>query len=147
MRSLACVLITCVTVGPIMSAGQAQSPTFRAAAEGVIVEVSVQSGSRPVTNLQMADFEVFDKGVPQTVVEMTYGKLPIDVTVALVVSFCVSGTVLGRLLAAAWWVRVCSTLMVCSLLAGILDSRRGLLRINSDRHAGCRECPQGVSRP
>ena len=97
MRSLACVLITCLTVGPVMSAGQAQSPTFRAAAEGVIVEVSVQSGSRPVTNLQMADFEVFDKGVPQTVVEMTYGKLPIDVTVALDVSFSVSGTMLDRL--------------------------------------------------
>lgn len=97
MRSLACVLVACLTVGPVMSARQAQSATFRAAAEGVIVEVSVQAGSRPVTNLQMADFEVFDKGVPQTLVDMTYGKLPIDVTVALDVSFSVSGTMLDRL--------------------------------------------------
>jgi VWFA-related protein len=97
MRTVACVLLACLTFGPGMMADQAQSPTFRAAAAGVLVEVSVQSNSRPVTNLQIADFEVFDRGVPQTVFDMTYGKLPIDVTVALDVSYSVSGTMLDRL--------------------------------------------------
>ncbi len=97
MRKVTCVLLACLTFASIMMADQAQSPTFRAAAAGVLVEVSVQSNSRPVTNLQIADFEVFDKGVPQTVVNMTYGKLPIDITVALDVSFSVSGTMLDRL--------------------------------------------------
>jgi VWFA-related protein len=81
----------------LLVAAQVQSPTFRAAAEGVSVEVSVQAGTRPVTNLQIADFELFDKGVPQTIVDLTYGKLPIDVTVALDVSFSVTGTMLDRL--------------------------------------------------
>lgn len=78
-------------------AAQAQSPTFRAAAEGVSVEVSVQSGGRPVTNLEIADFSLFDDGVPQSIVGVSYGKLPIDVTIALDVSFSVSGTMLDRL--------------------------------------------------
>lgn len=97
MRSVASVLLACLVLGPPMMAGQTQSPTFRAAAAGVLVEVSVQSGNRPATNLQVSDFEVFDRGVLQTIVDMTYGKLPIDVTVALDVSFSVSGTMLDRL--------------------------------------------------
>jgi VWFA-related protein len=81
----------------LLVAAQVQTPTFRVAADGVSVEVSVQAGTRPVTNLQMTDFELFDKGVPQTIVDLTYGKLPIDVTVALDVSFSVTGTMLDRL--------------------------------------------------
>lgn len=97
MKGMACVIIVCLAATTAFTAPQVQSPTFRAAAEGVSVEVSVQSGNRPVTNLQMTDFEVFDKGIPQTVVDMTYGKLPIDVTIALDVSFSVTGTMLDRL--------------------------------------------------
>lgn len=76
---------------------QSQVPTFRAAADAVMVEVSVQAGNRPVTNLQIGDFTLLDTGVPQTIVDMTYGKLPIDVTVALDISFSVSGAMLERL--------------------------------------------------
>lgn len=97
MRIVASVLVVCLTVPATFTSAQTQSPTFRAAAEGVSVEVSVQAGTRPVTNLQISDFEIFDKGVPQTVVDMTYGKLPIDVTIALDVSFSVTGTMLDRL--------------------------------------------------
>lgn len=97
MRAIVCVLIACMTAVGTFPVAQTQAPTFRAAAEGVSVEVSVQAGTRLVTNLQVGDFEVFDKGVPQTVVDMTYGKLPIDVTIALDVSFSVTGTMLDRL--------------------------------------------------
>lgn len=76
---------------------QSQAPTFRAAADAVMVEVSVQAGNRPVTDLQIPDFTLLDKGVPQTIVDMTYGKLPIDVTVALDISFSVSGAMFERL--------------------------------------------------
>lgn len=50
-----------------------------------------------MTNLQIGDFTLLDNGVPQTIVDMTYGKLPIDVTVALDISFSVSGSMLERL--------------------------------------------------
>ena len=42
-------------------------------------------------------FEVFDNGVLQQVDDVSYGKLPIDVTVALDVSHSVSGNLLDRL--------------------------------------------------
>jgi VWFA-related protein len=77
--------------------GQAQTPTFRAVASGVTVDVSVQMGSRPVTNLQIGDFELQDNGVPQAIADLTYGKLPIDITVALDISYSVRGTMLERL--------------------------------------------------
>ncbi|GMV23227.1 MAG: hypothetical protein AMXMBFR57_31760 [Acidimicrobiia bacterium] len=76
---------------------QAQAPTFRAAAEGVTVEVSVQAGNRPVTGLRLSDFTLHDNGVPQTIVDLTYATVPIDVTVVLDISFSVSGALLDRL--------------------------------------------------
>lgn len=97
MRLCALVIIVCLASVTTFTAPQVQLPTFRAAAEGVSVEVSVQSGTRPVTELPITDFEVFDKGIQQTIVDMTYGKLPIDVTIALDVSFSVTGTMLDRL--------------------------------------------------
>ena len=80
-----------------MPDAQAQAPTFRAAAEGVTVEVSVQAGNRPVTGLRLSDFTLHDNGVPQTIVDLTYATLPIDVTVVLDISFSVSGALLDRL--------------------------------------------------
>lgn len=97
MSRMCVLIIASLVLNGAIAGAQSQSPTFRAAAEGVSVEVSVQAGARPVTDLQIADFEVFDKGVPQTVIDMTYGKLPIDVTIALDVSFSVNGTMLDRL--------------------------------------------------
>ena len=75
-----------------------QAPAFRSGTSGVVVDVSVRDRSRrPMTNLQPADFEVLDNGVAQTVDSVSYGKLPIDVTVALDVSYSVSGTLLDQL--------------------------------------------------
>jgi VWFA-related protein len=76
---------------------QDQRPTFRATTDVVTVDVSVRQGTRVVNGLKAADFEVFDNDVPQQVVDVSFGKLPIDVTVALDVSFSVTGTLLDQL--------------------------------------------------
>lgn len=72
--------------------------TFRSAATAVAVDVTVRdSRRRPITGLTAADFQVFDNGVLQQVAQVSYGRLPIDVTVALDVSFSVTGRLLDRL--------------------------------------------------
>ena len=79
-------------------AAQEQLPTFRAMANAVAVDVTVRDGKRKsVVGLRPGDFEVYDNGVRQEVAEISYGKLPIDVTVALDVSFSVTGLTLERL--------------------------------------------------
>ena len=75
-----------------------QQATFRSAANAVAVDVTVRNRSRrAITDLTAADFQVFDNGVPQEVAQVSYGKLPIDVTVALDVSYSVTGALLDRL--------------------------------------------------
>jgi VWFA-related protein len=74
-----------------------QSQVFRANADAVIVDVSVRRGSRLVTGLAAADFEVNDNGVVQQVVRVSYETTPIDVTVLLDVSGSVSGAVVNQL--------------------------------------------------
>lgn len=78
--------------------GQDPPPTFRSGADAVTVDVSVRERSgRPVTGLTAADFQVFDNGVLQQVDEVSYGRVPIDITVALDVSYSVTGALLDRL--------------------------------------------------
>ena len=84
------------------SVGRAQSqeqlPTFRSSANAVMVDVNVRDRNRKViSNLKAADFEVLDNGVAQTVDNVSYGRLPIDVTVALDISYSVTGALLDRL--------------------------------------------------
>ena len=77
---------------------QEQLPTFRSMANAVAVDVTVRDSKRKsVTGLKASDFEVYDNGIRQEVAEVSYGKLPIDVTVALDVSFSVTGLMLERL--------------------------------------------------
>lgn len=73
------------------------APVFRAGADAVTVDVSVQRGGRPVTGLRAADFELVDNGVPQEITGLSYEKLPIDVTLLLDVSASVTGPVLDEL--------------------------------------------------
>ena len=73
-------------------------PTFRSGASAVAVDVTVVHRTRrPMTGLKAEDFEVLDNGIRQQVDDVSYGKLPIDVTVALDVSFSVTGALLDRL--------------------------------------------------
>jgi VWFA-related protein len=70
---------------------------FRATTDIVTVDVSVRDRSRVVTGLTAADFEVSDNGVRQTVVDVSYGKLPVDITIALDISLSVEGERLAQL--------------------------------------------------
>ena len=55
-----------------------QSLVFRSGTDLVTVDVNVNSGKKPVTGLRPEDFEVYDNGVRQTVTDVTFGRLPID---------------------------------------------------------------------
>jgi tetratricopeptide (TPR) repeat protein len=58
--------------------------TFRGgAATGVVVDVSVMDGRRPVLGLTPRDFEVLDDGVPQRVNTTGVAAVPIDVTLVV----------------------------------------------------------------
>ena len=88
-RARAAGLVTlCLTVVASASALLAharsapQQPSFRATSNAVRVDVTVQQRGRPVTDLKLQDFEILDNGTPQVVTDMSYEKLPIDVTVA-----------------------------------------------------------------
>jgi VWFA-related protein len=80
-----------------MHAAQDGQATFRATADFVSVDVSVRRGGRPVTGLLARDFEIRDNGVLQAVADLSFEKLPIDLTVALDVSDSVTGAVLEQL--------------------------------------------------
>jgi len=75
-----------------------QQPVFRSGASGVLVDVTVRDASRRVlTDLATTDFTVLDNGVAQQVEAVSYGKLPIDVTIGLDVSGSLTGPLLDRL--------------------------------------------------
>jgi VWFA-related protein len=85
------------TAGAQSAPQQDPAPVFRTGADAVTVEASVRRDRRPVTGLKAADFELLDNGVPQEITEISYEKLPIDVTVLLDVSASVTGSVLDEL--------------------------------------------------
>jgi VWFA-related protein len=74
-----------------------QQAQFRARADAVTVAVSVRDGRRAVTGLGAADFAVRDNGVVQTITDVSYERLPIDVTIALDTSLSVTGQQLEQL--------------------------------------------------
>jgi VWFA-related protein len=100
---LAALLATSMPAGDPGASGQTvpapqQTPVFRTGTSVVSVDVSVRDARRRVvTNLTAADFTVLDNGVPQTVTDVSFGKLPIDVTVGLDVSYSVTGPLLEQL--------------------------------------------------
>ncbi|MFL6280863.1 MAG: hypothetical protein ACJ731_12175, partial [Vicinamibacterales bacterium] len=68
--------------------------TFRSGADVVSVEASVRRDKRPMSGLKIGDFELLDNGIPQEISNLSYERLPIDVTVILDVSASVTGPVL-----------------------------------------------------
>ena len=78
-------------------AQQEPAATFRAGADVVSVEAAVRRDKRPITGLKISDFELLDNGVPQEITDLSYERLPIDVTVVLDVSASVTGPVLDQL--------------------------------------------------
>jgi len=75
----------------------AQQATFRSAVDVVVVDVSVRDRSKVVNGLGPADFVVLDNGVRQTVSDVSFGAVPIDVTVALDVSGSIGARELSML--------------------------------------------------
>jgi Ca-activated chloride channel family protein len=94
---LAAVASVPSVVGQASPSPQDQTPLFRAGADVVSVDASVQRDRRPVTGLKAVDFELLDNGVPQEITDVAYEKLPIDVTMLLDVSASVTGDVLVEL--------------------------------------------------
>ena len=97
---VAALVVASLTVA--FGAHRSQDPAnpqavFRASADLVTVDVSVRSGTRVVTGLTAKDFELVDNGVAQDISDVSFGKLPIDVTVALDVSYSVTGALFDRL--------------------------------------------------
>ena len=85
-------------VGPAATRAQQEpAATFRAGADVVSVEASVRREKRPVAGLKITDFQLLDNGVPQQISDVSYERLPIDVTVVLDVSASVTGSVLDQL--------------------------------------------------
>jgi VWFA-related protein len=85
------------TSAPPATPPQDPTPVFRASADVVTVEASVRRDRRPVIGLKAADFVLLDNGVPQEITDVSFEKLPIDVTVVLDVSASVTGQVLDEL--------------------------------------------------
>ena len=99
---LAAVMLAAQSAAPPQSAAtppaqQPPAPVFRASADAVSVEASVRRDRRPVVGLKASDFELLDNGVPQQITDVSYEKLPIDVTVVLDVSASVTGSALDEL--------------------------------------------------
>ncbi len=94
---ISATLIVLFLAAPAAPMASGQVPTFVGRTDLVSVDVSVRRGDRPVTGLKIADFQIFDNGVPQTVADLTYGKLPIDVTVLFDASQSVTGEIFNVL--------------------------------------------------
>lgn len=75
----------------------AQTPVFRSAVDFVAVDVSVRRGERAIAGLTAADFEVRDNGAVQTITDLSYESLPIDVTLLVDLSGSVTGPLLTSL--------------------------------------------------
>ena len=85
MRRLVTVAAAGVLAASVWLSGQQQ--TFRAAADVVMVDVSVRQGGQPVTGLAAADFVVLDNGVRQDIERVEASTVPIDLTVVTDVSY------------------------------------------------------------
>ena len=95
---LVALAVAIVAATPSLAVSQQQAaPTFRAGADIVSVEAAVRREKRPVAGLKIADFQLLDNGVPQQISDVSYERLPIDVTVLLDVSASVTGSVLDQL--------------------------------------------------
>lgn len=76
-------------------------PTFKVAVDGVRVDVLVTDGRRPVRGLTAADFDLKDRGVPQTIESVSFEDVPLSLMLVLDRSSSVRGAPLAHLKEAA----------------------------------------------
>lgn len=73
-------------------------PTFSTQVDGVRVDVMVVDGARkPLRGLNPGDFDIRDNGVPQKVDVISFGEVPLSVTLAFDLSDSVAGDRLAQL--------------------------------------------------
>jgi len=89
-------MIALVIAAAVAGRADQERPTFRATSDAVFVEVAVTNGKSSVANLTPADFLVVDNGVPQTVTDLDFGHLPVDVRLVFDVSGSLSDEDLAR---------------------------------------------------
>jgi VWFA-related protein len=58
----------------------AQQSTFQSTTSSVFLDVSVTRDGKPVTGLTARDFRLTDRGIPQTIIDVSQEQLPVDVT-------------------------------------------------------------------
>lgn len=68
-----------------------QAPQFRSRVAAVRVDALVTDGRRAVANLTAANFELRDNGVVQTITDLHYETLPLNIIAALDVSGSIAG--------------------------------------------------------
>lgn len=78
-----------------------QDVSFSSGTEAVRVDVLVTDRGEPLLGLVPGDFEVRDNGVQQQIDLVSFGEVPVNVTLALDMSDSVAGERLGRLRTAA----------------------------------------------
>jgi hypothetical protein len=99
-------LLATVAAGAVLTvAAGAQQPVFRSHAEVVALDVLVVDRNRPVAGLTAADFELLDNGVPQTILDVSRERVPLDVTLAIDTSASVHRRLLASLVRAVNTVR------------------------------------------
>jgi len=87
--------LTAVVAAALVSTAGAQQ--FKTGVEVVSVDALVMAGRQPVTGLTASDFEVLDSGVAQTVSDVSFEQLPLNILCVLDVSGSVKGEPLRRL--------------------------------------------------
>jgi VWFA-related protein len=85
VRRLVTLAAAVTLAASVMVSGRQQ--TFRAAADVVMVDVSVRQGGQPVPGLTAADFVVLDNGVRQVIERVEASTVPIDLSVVTDVSY------------------------------------------------------------
>jgi VWFA-related protein len=86
--------------GVVLIVAMPLAQTFSSRIEAVRVDVLVTANGRPVQGLTVADFEVLDNGVRQTVDLASFEQIPLNVVLALDMSASLQGLRLGHLQAA-----------------------------------------------
>ena len=102
LRSGRILTLAAAAIGATLTAVvAAQQPTFSTRREVVRVDALVTDRNRPVRGLRAGDFAVLDSGVPQTVTDVGFQELPLNVMLALDASVSMSGDRLDHLRDAA----------------------------------------------